>query len=377
MTPRRRPISAPTFVAILLVASLVGTGVGWLVSRWRDDDGATDATTTTGRLDPDTPSTPEALWLFGSETLRLQVDDLLTPWPVPLEVRGGVDGVAGRVVFSSPFSGAFGVVDATENRISVQGVVEPSGPVDPLVLPVVAAGEGSAWVVTGPAQVASVAIASGEERARVDLPASFTGVADGTAVRSTRVVAARGAGVAVCEIDTADGQTAVGLARVAPDGTVETLASLSERGPEGVAAVAGSDETVWVVRAETAVALDAGTLAPLRSVDLGARDGAAVDPVAAAAIEGGVAVLDRSGRLLVVSDTGNVGEIALGRAGEELEAVPGGVVAGAARVYTLTSRPDGSVVLGAVDPAGGVVERRLGLPADLAIAALAFSAPIE
>ncbi len=376
MSADRRPIQPLTFLVILLAASVVGSLVGLGVVRWRDHgDGAEP--TTTARPDASLPTDPEALWLFGSTTVRIDPENLADPRAVPVRAFGSVAGAPGAVDLYSPFSGDFGVLDATENTIGVRSNVPPLGEVDPLVEPAVAPADDAVWVVTGPASVAAVDPASGDELERLDLPASFIGLGDGTEVTSARVVTTGSGAVAIFEVSVTGGGSAVGLARLHV-GSDPTLGAIVERSTNPVVAVAGASRAVWVIRGTEVTRVDADTLEETGSADVGEELGEALRFEVAVVADEALWLLDRA-RLSLIEVTDQLeiaSSVVLPVENPGSESIPGAMTAGAGSVYVLLPRADGSTLLTVVDAATAEKRQQLGFPRQALLAAVAFSSNV-
>ncbi|MCZ7531452.1 MAG: hypothetical protein M5U31_14630 [Acidimicrobiia bacterium] len=273
MSQRRAPISATTFVVILVLAVLVGTLIGFGFQWIRGDgDGTSGATSTTApALDPDLPDEPVALWMFGSSTLRGD-PTLATVAGVPVEVFGAVVGARGAVYSWSSTTREFRVLETAQNQVTVTAEVDLAGDVDVDTSPLVAAVGDAAWVVTGPDTVARVDAQSGDVTASAILPASFVGAADGTTVTATRIVSSDAGLFAVFDVETEGGSIAVGLASLDPmSGEILAVSALADRESRGVDTVAAGDDAVWLLVADTLVRVSGRRPDRVRSSPAGGR----------------------------------------------------------------------------------------------------------
>jgi len=378
VSPRRSPIAATTFLLILAVAAVVGTGLGLLVQRLDDDSDGGSGPTTTVALDPDLPDSPEALWMFGSQTLRTN-SALSAPAIVPVEMFGVVDGATGSVHSWSVSTAEFRVLDTGENAVTTVADVDLTGDVDPETAPILASVPGAAWIVTGPDTLARVDATSGGVTAETTLPASFTGLADGAQVLATRVVAFADTVTAVFDVSTSDGAVAVGLASIdATSGEIRTVAALTERATTGVDLVAAGEDAVWLVVDGSLVRVTATDLVEtgrltLADSELGARFDALL------AVGDDAWLVNRDGPTLsrIGPSLDSGGSVRLAEAGDDVADAPTTAVTGDNRVYALLQRTDGSSIVASVDIDTLSVERRIGLPAGDLIAALAYSAAPE
>ncbi len=376
MSPRRAPISAATFVAVLVLAVLVGTLIGFGFQWIRGDgNGTSGATSTTApALDPDLPDEPVALWMFGSSTLRGD-PALATVVGVPVEVFGAVVGARGAVYSWSSTTGEFRVLETAENRVTVTAEVDLGGDVDVDTAPLVVAVGDAAWVVTGPDTVARVDAQSGDVTASVTLPSSFVGAADGTSVTATRIVSS-GAGLfAVFDVETEDGSIAVGLASLDPmSGEILAVSALTERSTQGVDLAAVGDDALWIVSDEELIRVSAADLTETGRLSLADSDlGGPID--ALLALGDNAWILDRDGPDLVqVGPSLTVEESArLTDETDDLDDAPATAVVGDESIYTLLQRSDGSSIVARTNIEILAVERRIGLPTEAFVAALAFS----
>lgn len=378
MSPRRSPIAATTFLLILALAAVAGTGLGFLVQRLGDDGNDNAEATTTVAPDPDLPTEKEALWMFGSATLRSDAA-LTSPAVVPVELFGAVDGATGVVNAWSVSTGQFRVLDAADNAVATTVDVELTGELDSTAAPILASVPGAAWIVTGLDSLARVDTSSGEVTANATLPASFAGLADGSEILATRVVASGDAVTAVFDVATPDGSVAVGLASIDPtNGDIQEIAALADRAATGVELAAAGDDAVWLVVEESLIRVSSSDLTeserlPLVSGEFGAQFDVLL------AVGDDAWLVNRDGPTLsrVGPSLASGGSVLLAEPGDNIADAPGAAVAGNGSVYTLLQRDDGSSIVTRVDIETLTVERRIGLPPRDFVAALAFSAAPE
>lgn len=378
MNRRRPPIQASTFFLILAVAAVVGTGLGILVQSLADERSDEAEPTTTVALDPGLSDSPEALWMFGSTTFRSDAA-LEAPAVVPVEVFGAVDGATGSVYAWSASTGEFRVLDTAENAVTTTVHVDLTGDVDPATSPVLASVPGGAWIVTGPDTLARVDATSGDVIADASVPASFTGLADGTEVLATRVVASGDTVTALFDVATPEGTVAVGLASIdAESGEIRTIAALSGRAATGAELAAAGADAVWLVVDGSLVRVAAADLAESGRIQLaGSELGAPFDALLAVGDDAWLVNRDGPELSRIGPSLGSGGSVRLAEAGDDVADAPVAAAAGDGRVYTLLQRTDGSSIVASVDVDTVSVERRIGLPAGNLVAALAFSTAPE
>lgn len=358
---RRIAVVAVLLVAVVWTVTFLAAGGGG------GEDG--DTSPSTRRLEAGrAPShdRPDAVWLFGFDTLRLvpSAPDRVSVLGFP--AFGQVTGGPGEVLLYEPGSGRFGRLDATTNRIVDRATI-PSrlrAGSDGVAEPVVAAAGSAAWLVTGPSTLTRHARPTGSAPDRtVELP--------GVGTRADTRVLAGPAGVVAISVDPTNETVPAVINRVDP-GSGEVVATGEAGLPAGgLVDVAGGPGRVWLVGHTRLVPVDARTATagpPLtlppgmvarRMVDRG-------DQVWVLARDGRLARLDaRDGRLLGTPT--RPGYRSLGPT-SRLEDGPGGPWA----LLATVTRGDYHAEVVRLGPTGRATWR-LRLPDPLAIADLAVS----
>jgi hypothetical protein len=306
---------------------------------------------------------PEALWLFGFDTLRLDPARPSTVEQLGTQAFGDVAGTIGGVLLYEPGTGRFGYLDATRNRI-VDEVALPGDPARQPIGGTVGGTPRAAWLVTGPGTLLRHSTSAGP-----DVPVEVAPrPAPGAAV-ATRLATDAGGAWAVTTTRTADGAVAV-VARVTGDPPVVTRTSTVTLSTADVVEVLAAPRGLWLVTRRDAVELDATTLQETRREAL-----AGTDVLAAALTDTTLSYVDAAGEL------GRI-DLATGR---DLGRVPRFDLAGGQPFVHLASN-DGSLwVLVGTNTNGAFRSElvrfdararpvfHLGLPGNLAIADLALS----
>ncbi len=198
---------------------------------------------------------PDAVWLFGFDTLRLAPSDPDRISILGFPAFGQVVGGAGEVLLYEPSSGRFGRLDATTNRIveraTLPSRVKPGE--DGVPEPAVAATPSSAWLVTGPATLARRALPTGNAFDRTVALARVGARGD------TRVLAAA-AGVVTVSVDPANETVPAVLNRVDPDSGDVVATGEAAVPAGGLVDVASGPERVWLVGPTRLVPVDSRTL---------------------------------------------------------------------------------------------------------------------
>lgn len=351
-------------VALALVAAVWAAAL--LASRGGDGGDGTTSSRSLRATKAPPRDRPDAVWLFGFDTLRLRPSDPDRVSVLGFPAFGQVAGGPGGVLLYEPNSGRFGRLDARTNRIVDRATIPsrvPSGD-DGVPEPAVAATTSDAWLVTGPATLTRHPLPPGRSPDRVvALP--------GVGTRNDTRVVATPEGVITVSVDAANETVPAVLARVDPASARVDATGAAGLPAGGLVEVVAGPATVWIVGLTRLVPVDARTLE--------ARPPLTLPPgmVAVRALDRGpeVWVLGRDGRLArldardgrPVAPPLRPGRGALGPT-SRLDGGPGGpwaLLAGVTR-----GRYHAEVVrLGT----GGRATWRLRLPDALAIADLAVS----
>ncbi len=245
---------------IALISALLIAAV-WAVAYFttRDggggDGGSTPPTETLEARKAPRHDRPDAVWLFGFDTLRLVPSDPDRISILGFPAFGQVTGGPGEVLLYEPSSGRFGRLDATTNRIvdhaTIPSRVRAGG--NGVPEPAVAATPSSAWLVTGPATLTRHAIPTGTA------PDRTVALAHVGARGDTRVLAAAGGVVAVSVDPTNETVTAV-LHRVDPDSGAVVATGEAGLPAGGLVDVAAGADRVWLVGHTRLVPVDARSL---------------------------------------------------------------------------------------------------------------------
>jgi len=308
---------------------------------------------------------PHALWLFGFDTLRLDPAHPTRVGHLGYAAFGDVAGAPGRVILYDATTGRFGVLDAETNRI-VDNTTIGSRDVDRDVRPLLAPLGDAAWLVTAPGSITRHALTSGSSDRTVALPVP---VADaGARAVGTRVAAAGSTVWAVVDVVVAAGRRDV-VAYALDAGTERIVTTRSLGDVDVVTVVALPGRAAVVTRNHVIVVPVSANVPPTASpgVPVALHDGVGVD--------GAVWLLDDAAQLTRLDPaTATLARPIPLPASARPVGAGSRVVATGSTLWALLTGPPGQpfhAVLASLDAHSGRSAFALGLPDDLAIAALA------
>lgn len=257
MTNQWWGLSRRQTIAALVVALVVGVAGAVLIERG-DGGPTTPAALDTPTVEPGTPASPHALWVFGLTTLRF--DRQLSRARHLAETGfGAVVGRDGRVDLYDVGTGRIGVLRTGRNQLELLGTVHGgSNPASAFTAPITA-GAGELWLAPHPGTATPFDPATGHTGPSLDVgDATRPAIATALASSPGTVVAA-----------TADDR-GVTLARIDPSSaTVTARGRIDLATPFTLDGLATDGRRVWVVAADRVHELDADTLTVSTVVDVG------------------------------------------------------------------------------------------------------------
>jgi hypothetical protein len=250
-------LSVRQTVALFAVAVLVGIGVALVLGPSGSDDGAGAPGTAITRIRPGSPAAPDALWVFGFETLRFG-PGLTGGRQLRIQAFGDVAGAEAGVAMYDAGTGRVGFLDARRNRLRTVAQIAPGRSEPAPFVPTLASQGSQLWVVPNPGVVQRVDRATGAVSAPVP-------VVDDGAAATTGVVATQAAVFAATA-------TAEGLVptRVDVTGTPTVGAPIDGAALDGLAV---DDRALWLRSGARLHALDPLTLTVTRTVTVPSRGG--------------------------------------------------------------------------------------------------------
>jgi hypothetical protein len=273
--------------------------VGLLIALLTSGGGGSGSSPSGLRLDhlrPGTKGDPDAVWVFGFQTLRFD-PSLRHAQQVRVTGFGSVQGADGRVYLYDAGTGRVGVLDSARNDLTTLGRLPGGTPQDDTFAPTIAPTAGSLWLVSAPGRLtrfdlstrtADDPIALVDHSGATGDPVTTGVVATGGSVLA---VTRDGGGLALARVDATTGAV---VARGRIDASAADAPGAADGSGvatiDGVAAEAGR---LWIVASGSVFEVDATTLAVDRRTVIADR------------AQGGVAgAVVAAGSLYVLADNG-------------------------------------------------------------------------